>query len=209
MGERKGQSVNWKPAWLSYVKANKSLTQTHQIMEQRSGIIVFLGDSLTEWFDLESYFPDQHIINMGIAGDTSDGILYRLDRVIRIQPAKLFLMIGINDIFQGFPVQEIFNNQLNILESLKIECPNSCIFVQSLLPVNESILGANGINQKVNRLNQLLKDYCREAKLEYISLSEHFSARDGLNPEYTYDGAHLTGMAYEVWAKLITDYIKK
>ncbi|MBU2650895.1 MAG: hypothetical protein KKA81_08165 [Bacteroidetes bacterium] len=178
-------------------------------MKQGNGSIVFLGDSLTEWFDLESYFPDQRIDNMGIAGDTSAGILYRLDRVIRKQPEKLFLMIGINDIFQGYSIREIINNQQNILDSLMVECPNSQIFVQSLLPVNEYILGSRGVNDKVKQLNQLLKEYCQEAQMEYIALNEHFLGRDGLNPEFTYDGAHLSGMGYRTWAKLLGPYLKK
>lgn len=178
-------------------------------MKEPDSIIVFLGDSLTEWFDLESYFPDKHIVNMGIAGDTSEGVLCRLNNITRIQPTKLFLMIGINDVFQGCNIQEIHNNQRSILEFPAVKCPHTRLLVQSLLPVNETILNANGINNKVRQLNQLLKDYCIEAHLEYIPLYENFLGKDGLNPEYTYDGAHLTGMGYQAWAELISQYIKK
>ncbi len=58
--------------------------------------VLFIGDSLTEWFKLEKYFPDVDIINEGIAGDTTYGVLERLDKVIDISVDMIFLMIGIN-----------------------------------------------------------------------------------------------------------------
>jgi len=57
---------------------------------------LFIGDSLTEWFGLEKYFPDVKIINEGIAGDTTYGVLERLEGIIDQPVDKIFLMIGID-----------------------------------------------------------------------------------------------------------------
>jgi lysophospholipase L1-like esterase len=62
--------------------------------------LVFIGDSLTEWFDWQRRFPDYTVTNLGISGEPIEGLLERRDR-IRSQltdPDYIFLMTGINNI---------------------------------------------------------------------------------------------------------------
>src|SRR5258708_3619159 len=65
--------------------------------------IIFLGNSITEGGNWKNLLKDSTAINRGISGDITFGILYRIDDVIRRQPAKVFLLIGINDISKGDP----------------------------------------------------------------------------------------------------------
>ena len=67
-------------------------------MHEDSGGIVFLGDSITEFLNVDEFLPSYHIIKRGIAGDTTSGVLRRLGEVIALKPRKLFLLIGTNDI---------------------------------------------------------------------------------------------------------------
>ncbi|MBQ3447361.1 MAG: hypothetical protein IJG37_06945, partial [Synergistaceae bacterium] len=67
-------------------------------MTRRTGGIVFLGDSITDFLDFDEFLPSHHVINRGIAGDTTHGVLYRLGEVISLRPRKLFILIGTNDI---------------------------------------------------------------------------------------------------------------
>jgi len=60
--------------------------------------IVMLGDSLTEWGNWHELVPEHRVINRGIAGDTSSGVLDRLQEVIERRPKVVFVMIGTNDI---------------------------------------------------------------------------------------------------------------
>src|SRR5262249_1762037 len=68
---------------------------------------VMLGDSNTEWVDWHELFPGVQFLNRGIAGDTSAGVLNRLDEVIGRHPKVVFLMIGINDLQARLPISEI------------------------------------------------------------------------------------------------------
>ena len=62
--------------------------------------IVFLGDSITEaGEDWNKYFNTQNIVNRGISGDTTEGVLARLSEICYYKPLAVFLLIGINDIF--------------------------------------------------------------------------------------------------------------
>ncbi|HEY9602403.1 MAG TPA: GDSL-type esterase/lipase family protein, partial [Allocoleopsis sp.] len=90
-----------------------------------------------------SFFPNQRIKNYGIGGDTTDGILNRIDDIIQSKPQKLFLLIGINDLYYGKRVAYIVDNYSLILETLKKQIPQTTVFVQSVLPINENLLPAN------------------------------------------------------------------
>jgi lysophospholipase L1-like esterase len=81
--------------------------------------IIFLGDSLSDYCEWSELFPNQRIKNRGIAGDTTNGILNRIDEVIASKPQKLFLLIGINDLERGRRIADIVKNYRLILETLK------------------------------------------------------------------------------------------
>ena len=60
--------------------------------------IVFLGNSLINNFELAELFQNLKIKNRGISGDKIDGVINRLDPIIRLKPNKIFIEIGINDL---------------------------------------------------------------------------------------------------------------
>jgi lysophospholipase L1-like esterase len=72
---------------------------THLNAVAKPGSIVFLGDSITDFFRVNEFFPGVYVINRGISGDTTDGVLNRLaESVYELSPSKIFLMIGTNDL---------------------------------------------------------------------------------------------------------------
>jgi hypothetical protein len=106
----------------------------------RKGAIVFVGNSLTDagrWNDIA---PELPILNRGISGDISFGVVARLDEIIRHQPKKIFLMIGVNDLKRGVPTSYIINNYYRIVEKVQKESPETKIYLNSILPINESKL---------------------------------------------------------------------
>ncbi len=97
--------------------------------------LVFIGDSLTEWYDWQRRFPDYQVTNLGISGEPVEGLLDRRDR-IRSQidnPDGIFLMTGINNIAMeqydiALPYREIVRNLTSWYKQTKL-------VVQSILPV--------------------------------------------------------------------------
>ena len=150
---------------------------------------LFLGDSLTDYFDLESYFPNQPVVNSGIAGNTTDQILASMKtRVYDYNPSKIFLLIGTNDLRDG-KSQEI-----------QINRKQAEIFVESLYPVNASVSSAVGIrsNETIQNINAQLQEYCNEKDLTYIDLYAKLQDEQGnLQTQYTVDGLHLSDMGYQ------------
>jgi lysophospholipase L1-like esterase len=166
--------------------------------------IVFLGDSLTNACEWHEFFKNVSLKNRGISGDTTNGVLNRLDEVIESKPRKIFIMIGINDLNQGVKVEDVFNNYRIILKIFQEKVPQAEVFVQSLLPLNNQRFSNNGVNHKIIELNAKLKDLTQEFSFHYIDLYSSFlDSNNQLDARYTLDGIHLNGQGYLVWKGLI------
>lgn len=175
-----------------------------KILSQSESDIVFLGDSLTDAGEWQELFKNVQIKNRGISGDTTKGILNRINNVIESQPKKIFIMIGINDLTKGSSVDETFNNYQPILNILQKQSPKTKVFVQSILPVNNQKHLNIGVNKNIIDLNNRLRDLSQKLSFNYIDLFSSFLDSDNqLDAQYTTDGIHLNGQGYLRWKGLI------
>lgn len=165
--------------------------------------IVFLGNSITERGEWHELIPGKRVANRGIGGDNSFGVLARLDGIVAQEPSTIFMMIGINDLGRGLPVEVIVNNYRRIIERFRADLPRTRLYVQSVLPMNEALLKYDylkGKNVKVRELNKELKKLAAQYSLTFINLHEALAdAQDELKKEYTTDGIHVNTDAYLVW----------
>jgi lysophospholipase L1-like esterase len=177
----------------------------------RSTDIVFLGDSLTEAFDLEYYFKITNIRNRGISGDTTYQVRYRLEEIIKARPMMLFLMIGINDFFQGTDEITILRHIASILGEFQQNSPETELFAQSILPVNEKkLMNDENINLAIFSINDGIRMICREFHIHFVDIYGDFLDDIGeMDEKYTYDGVHLSKAGYDLWARLIEPLVMK
>ena len=173
------------------------------IQPLRSGDIVFIGDSITEQgLNWAIRFNDLRVRNRGISGDTTYGVLARLDELKMAQPKAIFLKIGVNDIFNFYYIKQIKNlssvseNIENIVIQLNEALPNTPIFVQSILPDHRDF-----ITDMVQTVNQQIKTI-KHARFTYIDLHSAFLSSNGtMNSSLTTDGTHLNQAGYALWAE--------
>ncbi len=178
-----------------------------QLPHSKNGI-VFLGNSITEVGEWNKLIVNQNVVNRGISGDNSYGVLARLDEVLSSKPKKIFLMIGVNDIKRGTPIKHILGNQEKIVKKIIKESPRTTLYVQSVLPVTESVLASIYDlirNNKIRKLNEGLKEICQKYTTEYIDLNQNvFSDAQGeMKSELTTDGLHLKPEAYLLWVSYL------
>jgi len=171
--------------------------------------IVFLGDSLTQRSLWNEMFNSSKIINRGIESDTTEGTLHRLDDITNAKPDKIFLMIGINDLRTGHEVDSIVKNYWEILNIIHKKTPATEVYIQSVLPVNNKIVGNVVDNDDVLKLNGNLQKFAKEYNYEYIDLYSKVSKGNQLKSQLTVDGIHLKGEGYKIWKTLIEDKIKE
>ena len=168
---------------------------------QEKNRLIFLGDSLFQFHNFSNFNP-QH--NAGIAGDTSDGILYRLHYTLEKKPTALVLMIGINDLLQMQYVEIIQENFLKIFTKLDAL---EKVYICSILPValmNDSF----DINEKIIILNHFLKAEAEQRGYVYIDIYKKMVGDDSsIQKELSSDGVHLTAKAYEILENMLKDHL--
>ncbi len=98
-----------------------------------------------------------------MSGDMTDHVLYRLEEITDAKPARVFLMIGINDIYQGYEVDRVIRNIEKILSLIALHSPQTKIILQSILPVNcQKIFIEKSINTDIYRINMKLKSVSKK-----------------------------------------------
>lgn len=191
--------------WLQRV----SLFEKLQITSQD---IVFVGNSITDGGEFSELFSDHHIKNRGINSDVIDGVYERIDNVLAGKPAKIFLLIGINDISHNLPVSALIEKYDRLVNKIIHDSPSTKLYVQSVMPINNDFLRYKNLIGKENILiefNDALKKLAIKKNVMFIDLWESLADPDSgkLKPEYTNDGLHLTGDGYLQWAARINEFI--
>ncbi|HAC63696.1 MAG TPA: G-D-S-L family lipolytic protein [Cyanothece sp. UBA12306] len=173
--------------------------------------IIFLGDSLTDQGNWSELLKNGDIINRGIAGDTTDGVLNRINEVIESKPQKIFIMIGINDIWNENKIlNDLITNYQQILTIFKTQIPKTQVYIQSILPINNEQYSINVDNNQILAVNEELKKIASKFNYQYLDLHSKFVEQSNqLNPEYTNDGVHLNLQGYLLWTDIIKLYVNK
>ena len=173
--------------------------------------IVFLGNSITDGAEWSELFEDVHIKNRGISGDVSAGVLNRLDEILATPPAKIFLLIGINDFARNLSTDSVWKNYQAIIRQIKNKSSYTKLYIQSVLPVTDFYKSKSGHitkNDSVNKFNSLLQAEQKKYGYTFINLHDAFCDAGGkLNPVLTNDGLHLKGEGYILWKHLIYPYV--
>ena len=168
-----------------------------------------LGDSLTAAGRWDEEFPSRAIRNLGLSGDTCAGLWGRLDQVVGLDPAQIFLQIGINDFLRGASGGEVADGHLRIWGELRARLAHSRLLVISLLPYVEAALPYLPLNLDVAAVNALIAERAGVCELPFIDLFGDFCDEDRqLRLDYTSDGLHLTEAGYKVWAEKIRPFIE-
>ena len=164
-----------------------------------------LGDSLTFRNNWNMMLNRNDILNKGVDGDTTSGVLYRLDFIPLEGIERVYLMIGINDIAQGEVAGDIYDRYKMIVEYfLKLKLT---VIVQSTLYVAADIYEAKSINAEVESLNFKLEKLAKRENLIFANINECVSENRALQDGYSFDGVHLKPIAYEAWARCLKPII--
>ncbi len=169
--------------------------------------IVFLGNSITFWGLFNQTLGFSGIKNRGIPGDITNGVLERLDVVVKGQPAKIFILIGINDIARGIPDSIIVDNQQRIVDRIRKQSPRTQIYLQTLLPTNRSFKKLRSHYNKeehIRFVNEGIRQIAAKTGATLVDLHSLFDDGTGqLMKELSFDGVHLTKKGYDRWMGLL------
>lgn len=178
-----------------------------EALQEPVGSVMFIGDSFTDGCEWAELFNDPNILNRGIRGEQSSGILLRISEACSAQPAKIFLKTGFNDIAIGISTPSIIKNCQSVIDSIRLKSPQTEIYWQGLLPDRDI---PNVPNDTIQFYNCLLAQLCEKNGCHFIQLYALFAdTTNTLRPELTHDGIHLTGEGYTIWREAIGLYVRE
>lgn len=194
------------------LKAGKKINFKHYYFDKKSFFevdgskadIVMIGDSITDRAEWRELFPNVSIVNRGISGDTTKGVLNRMESIYSTNAKKAFIMIGVNDLGGNISVDDIFSNYEKIITKLKQH--GITPYIQSVLFVGDKHANKDS---DILKLNLKLKDLSKKENIVFIDLNKVLSKNGKLKESYSAeDDVHLNGDGYYVWKHSIEKYIR-
>jgi lysophospholipase L1-like esterase len=181
----------------------------HRRMDEQvpDGAVVFIGDSITQSLAVSNVSTNS--FNYGIGSDTTFGVLQRIGTYRSLNRAEtVVLAIGVNDLKRRDP-DEIIRNYEHILEKLP---KGMNIVISALHPVDDRLQGGLRSNQRIQQVNQSLKQLAEASDLRvYCDITPLLIDSDG-NLKAAYhvgDGIHLSAAGYALWTEALRNAIGK
>ena len=159
--------------------------------------ILFLGDSLIEFYDWQARFPAHAVVNGGRSGETVAGLLANLPLLLRRcpDPERVVIMIGTNDLLRENYV--FLPDYARILDALGDTLPPAQIIVTGLPPFRAAHLA----HAVVPRLNQGLLQLSQQKKAAFLDLFSAFNTEPPtIAACFADDGVHLSDLGYTIWS---------
>ena len=166
--------------------------------------VAFIGDSLTDGYDVKSWYPQYVVVNRGIGGDTTIRLEERLQvSLYDLKPKVVVMLIGANN------MSTMFENYEQILQSLQQNLPDSKVVLMSLTSMGGEHWGKN--NQLAAYNNVKIKLLAEKYQFEFVDLySQLMNLETGeIYEEYTTDGGHLTPKGYGVFTETLTPTLER
>lgn len=196
-----------------YRNANAALNPT-AAGEHR---VVFFGDSITDIWKLEQYFPGKPYVNRGIGGQTTPQMLVRFRQdVIELSPSVVLILAGTNDIAGNTGPMRSEDIEANLASMAELARLHGIrVVFASILPVHNYTpksqdFFAQRPGARILELNKWLSDYCAKNNITYL---DYFSAlvdeKGLLKRGLAEDGLHPNDAGYKVMAPLAEQAITK
>lgn len=160
--------------------------------------VAFIGDSITDGYDVAAYYPQYKTANRGIGGDTTVGLEERLDvSLFDIKPRAVVMLIGANNL------HEMFNNYESILIKLRDNLPDSEIVILSLTAMSKDWGKNNGLAKENNvKIKELAEKYGYTFIDLFTPLTD--PATGELYADMSEDGGHPNAKGYAKITEIIT-----
>ncbi len=189
----------------------KEKKQSEYDKVKKTDNIVFLGDSITDWYPIEEIYGDLPIVRSGIAGYETEDIISKLETMVyRYNPTKIFILIGTNDLKRDEDATEkTANNMKKIINEIHKKRKNAKIYLQSIYPVNRNLWAPEErYNSEITEVNNIMKEYCKENNVTYIDMYNELADENGnFDEKYTDDGLHPNDLGYARISLVLSEYI--
>lgn len=179
--------------------------------------VVFLGDSITDGWRLNEYFPDRDFVNRGISGQITGQMLGRFrSDVIALKPAAVLILAGTNDIARGATLPSIQDNLATIADLADLY--KIKVIFASVLPISDYHRAADARNERsrerppqvILALNEWIQKFCQQRGYTYLNYWPVLADEAGmLKRDLADDGLHPNAAGYRLMAPAALEAIEK
>lgn len=204
----KSELRDW-PNLAKYREANAKLG----LPAEGESRVVFLGDSITQGWDLSAFFKDKPYVNRGISGQTTPQILLRFRQdVLALKPERVVILAGTNDVAENTGPTTLGMIEDNLKSMAELAQGNG------VRPILASVLPAAVYPwkpeihpiDKILELNRWMKEYAAKEGIVYLDYySSLVNDQHGLSTEFSGDGVHPNAAGYAIMAPLVADAIAR
>lgn len=198
--------------------ANQRYLMLNERVQQNQGEIdlLFIGDSITEGWEGEGrevwdeFYGLRKAVNIGISGDQTQHVLWRLDNgnMEGVFPKVAVIMIGTNNSgLDRNTTSEMLAGTVAVAERVREERPDTKILLLGIFPRGE---GFNEQRGKITQVNQALKKLDDNQNIHFLDIGDAFIQSDGtISREIMPDALHLSPAGYRLWAEAMEPHIQK
>lgn len=196
--------------------------ERHELLNKRAADagakaqVLFIGDSITQGWEgagkqvWSKYYAPRNAVNLGIGGDRTQHVLWRLDHgnIDGLSPKAIVLMIGTNNSnAEDNTPGQIAEGVQSIVAKLREKLPNAKILLLAIFPRSENYSAQRG---KLAMINQVLHKLADDQNIFWADFGHKFLKSDGTLPsDLMPDYLHLSPKGYEIWAESIEDQLAK
>lgn len=178
--------------------------------------IAFIGDSITQGWERsgksvwDEHFGPRRCINFGVGGDRTQHVLWRFEQgqLDGIKPKFVVLMIGTNNSNKEDNTEsDILEGVATIVKQIRHRLPETKILLFGIFPRGQTFSAQRG---KILQVNQALQRQADGKNVIYLDIGSQLIEKDGsISKEIMPDYLHLSQQAYDTWAKVIDETIRK
>ena len=193
--------------------------ERHEAMNQRvkqgNVDLVFIGDSITQGWEgngkavWDEFYGDRNAVNLGIGGDRTQHVIWRLDNgnLEGISPKLAVIMIGTNNSANNTP-EQIAEGIERIVEQLKTKTPQTKILLLGIFP--RGATPEDPRRQVTQKTNAIISKLADNQQVYYLDIGDKFLEQDGtLSKQIMPDLLHLNEKSYRIWAEAIEPTVAK
>jgi lysophospholipase L1-like esterase len=222
--EKPNDAIVPAPRDANWMKRHDSFNER---VKQGNVDLIFIGDSITQGWEgigknvWAEYYAKRNAVNLGIGGDRTQHVLWRLDHgnIDGINPKLAVLMIGTNNTGSNTSAQIAEGVKL-IVEKLRAKLPNTKVLVLGVFPRADNFDAAKNkvekgtkddAKRKVNEgANEIIKGLADNKMVYYLDIGPKFLEADGtLLRDIMPDLLHLNEKSYRIWAESIEPKVKE
>lgn len=191
-------------------------TLNERVKQHPDAQLLFIGDSITHGWEgggkevWQKYYEKRHALNLGIGGDQTQHVLWRLDHgnLEGLHPKLAVVMIGTNNAGAGNSPKEIADGVKAVVDQLRTKVPGCKVLLLAIFPRDQL---PTGKLRKINdAANEMIAKFADNQNVFYLDIGQKFLGPDGSLPkDIMPDLLHPNAKGYEIWASAIEPSVAK